>query len=155
MPAVASIISKEEIDSSPQLVIEVIESPIIQKGTQYVINAGGYINSTRNAQDGIVYMGTGKQNEATEKFPIDIVVPAEEIGMGSIHLLIEYKRDKRGYFIKDYGKGTGTFVKIEQPLLLQQGYIISYGDSHMFLQLVTLDKIQLKFLEGPKSDQML
>ena len=152
---VATLITKEEIEEGPQLMLEVLESPTMPKGTRYAINAGGYINSKRNAQDGCVYMGTAEHSEITGECPNDIVVPSDEIGMGGIHLLIQYKPERKTYFMRDCGQGTGTFVKIERPLVLKLGYIISYGDSHMYVNLETKDKIQLKFLDGPKSDQML
>ena len=152
---VATLITKDEIETSPQVMLEVLESPTISKGTQYLINAAGYINSCRNAHDGCVYMGTSEHSDITKECPNDIVVSSDELGMGGIHLLIQFKPEKKAYFMRDCGQGTGTFAKIEQSLALKQGYIISYGDSHMYVNLETQEKIQLKFLDGPKSDQLL
>lgn len=132
-----------------------IESPTFQKGDKFEVNAGGYVHSQRVTQDGCVYMGTATQNEATGKFINDIVVPPEEVGMGSVHMIIQFNVEKQCYFIRDCGQGTGTFVKIEQALTLKQGFIISYGDSHMYVNFDSKEKLQLKFLDGPKSDQML
>lgn len=39
--------------------------------------------------------------------------------------------DAKTYFIKDLGEGSGTFIKVDEPLILNNGYLISYGDSHM------------------------
>ncbi len=151
----ATLITKEEVEAGPILTLEVLESPTLAKGAMFVINAAGYTQSRRKAQDGCVYMGTAEHSEATGECPNDIIVPSDEIGMGGVHLLIQYKPEKRAYFMRDCGQGTGTFAKIEHPLPLKQGYIISYGDSHMYVNMETKDKIQLKFLDGPKSDQML
>ena len=155
MPVVPTLITREEIESAPKLLIEVIESPTLPKGQRYAINAGGAMNSRRSTQDGCVYMGTAEYNEEAGKCLNDIIVPAEEAGMGTVHLLIQYKSERKGYFIKDCGQGTGTFVKIERPLALRHGFIISYGDSHMYVSFDSKDKLQLKYLDGPKSDQML
>ena len=57
--------------------------------------------------------------------------------------------------MKDLGEGTGTFIRIDTPLLLKQGHIISFGDSHMPLNIRAGGNIQLKFLDGPKTVQTL
>jgi len=132
-----------------------LESPTLQKGARFEINAAGYIGSRRGAKDGCVYMGTSEHSELTTECPNDIIVPTDEIGMGGIHMVIQYRPDKKNYVMRDCGQGTGTFIKVEHPLQLKQGYIISYGDSHMFINMETKEKIQLKFLDGPKSDQLL
>ena len=137
------------------MILEVLESPTLPKESQYVINAAGYINSNRNDKDGYTYIGTANFNESTGKSPNDIIMPTEEIGMGSIHLIIQYKPGKKSYFIRDCGQGTGTFVKIETPLILKQGFIISYGDSHMYINSVNNETVEFKFIDGPKADQIL
>lgn len=148
-------ISSEEVESSPYLILEVVESSTLDKGTMYKIDAAGYTESKRGARDGCTYMGTAEFNEKTGNCPNDIVAPSDEIGMGHTHLLIQYNPGSKSYFIKDFGQGTGTFIKIEKPLTLREGYIISYGDSHMYVNEVNDEKIQLKFLDGPKADQIL
>ena len=149
------VITSEEIKTAPILTLEITESPTLERGQKYTINAAGYINSKRAARDGCTYIGTSDQNEVTREFPNDIVIPQEEVGMGETNLIIKYEPACKNYFIRDCGQGTGTFIKIEQSLILRQGYIISYGDSHMYINMLTEDKIQLKFLDGPKADHML
>jgi hypothetical protein len=100
-------------------------------------------------------MGTSELAENLEDCPNDIVVSPDEIGMGTTHLVIQYKPDDKSYYIKDYGQGTGTFVKIEKSIILQEEFILSYGESHMHVSAMRDEKIQLKFLDGPKSDQIL
>ncbi len=97
--------------------------------------------------DGCVYLGHAVGN--------DIVVPAEEQGVGARHLVIKYSVEAKSYYIKDLGEGTGTFVKIEAPLEVKHGYIISFGDSHLVVNLRLKGRIQLRFLDGPKTDQTL
>ncbi len=154
-PLAPTMITQDEVDSAPKVALEVLESPTLPKGARFIINAAGYMESKRGAKDGCVYMGTSDHNETTGETPNDIVVPSDEIGMGGVHLVVQYKPEKKGYFMRDCGQGTGTFIKVEQPLILKQGYIISYGDSHMYVNMENKEKIQLKFLDGPKSDQML
>lgn len=66
--------------------------------------------------------------------------------------------DTTTYYLRDLGDGNGTFVRLDTPLLLKTGYIISFGDSHMFIQIVEdqhedLSNLEIKFLDGPKTDQ--
>ena len=46
-------------------------------------------------------------------------------------MIIKYNLSDKRYYIRDLGDGSGTFVKIDTPLCLKNGYIISFGDSHM------------------------
>ena len=52
-------------------------------------------------------------------------------------------------------EGSGTFVRIDQPLSLKNGYIISFGDSHMVISIQKGNDLEIKFIEGPKIDQQL
>ena len=46
-------------------------------------------------------------------------------------MIIKYNISDNRYYLRDLGEGCGTFVKIDSPLVLKNGYIISFGDSHM------------------------
>lgn len=147
LPAAVQQIPVEEIARAPLLSVAVQDGTVIPRGTVYNINACGFVDSARKGNDGYVYMG--------HEFGNDIVVPKGEPGMGKRHLIIKYSMDGKCYFIKDMGEGTGTFVKIESPFILKHGYIISFGDSHVVINLRFTGKIQLRFLDGPKTDQTL
>lgn len=77
-------------------------------------------------------------------------------------MVIKYNLSDKRYYIRDLGDGSGTFVRIDnsKDLILKHGFIISYGDSHMVVQLSSeihesrqvVNKITLKFLDGPKID---
>ena len=45
----------------------------------------------------------------------------------------------------------GTFVRVDQPLKLISSHVISFGDSHM---IINLDNsiLNLRFIEGPQLD---
>ena len=71
----------------------------------------------------------------------------------------------RQYYIRDLGKGSGTFVRLDVPLTLKNGFIISFGTSHLTVNFFhgedkrrgpneNNEKIQLKFIDGPKLDQV-
>jgi len=153
MPLTLAQIPPEEISMAPKLLLEIIESPSIVQGTSFLINACGYENSQRKMNDGCVYIGT--RNKSPDEFANDIEVSEGEEGMGHKHLVIKYSMETKRYFLKDLGEGTGTFIRIDSPLALKQGHIISFGDSHMAVSIRLGGKIQLKFLDGPKTDQTL
>ena len=54
-------------------------------------------------------------------------------GIGKRHLVIKYSENDRRYYLRDLGDGSGTFVRVDnsKDLILKQGFIVSYGDSHM------------------------
>lgn len=81
----------------------------------------------------------------------DIIL--QEVGFGERHFLIKFDYDQKKYFLKDRGEGTGTFIKIESPIQLMHGFIVSFCDSHMVVSFLNKNILQLKFLDGPKTDQ--
>ena len=78
-------------------------------------------------------------------------------------MLIDYRADRNAYFIRDLGHGTGTFIRLDQALLLKHDYIISFGDSHMVVSIhfashndstASGSRIELRFLDGPMTDEV-
>lgn len=61
--------------------------------------------------------------------------------------------ETKSYFIRDLGDGSGTFVHLRKALPLKHGYIISFGDSHMVVQL-DLDDIIDNFNNASNSNSM-
>ena len=83
-------------------------------------------------------------------------------------MIIKYSMDDKKYYMRDLGDGSGTFVRLDKALELKNGFIISFGYSHMAVNFfgdqigppanashlgANYDKIQLKFIDGPKTDQ--
>ena len=56
--------------------------------------------------------------------------------IGDCHFRIRYCPYKNKYLIKDMGDGSGTFVKVEDPVILQSGTIICIGVSHIIVGLI-------------------
>ena len=140
----------------PKLVLRIIESTALPAGTLLKINASGLENSKRAKLDYKTFIGSqlSDKNEIINDFVID----EEAQGMGKQHLMIKFNLSSNRYTISDLGDGTGTFVKITNGLLLKDGYIISFGNSHMKISAnspgsVCDDKLGIKFLEGPKTGE--
>jgi hypothetical protein len=79
-------------------------------------------------------------------------------------MVIKYNTLDKKYYLRDLGDGSGTFIRVDnhKSLILKHGFIVSFGDSHMVVQLgqeilegtnQVTQKITLKFLDGPKIDK--
>ena len=47
----------------------------------------------------------------------DFVISSVDTGIGKRHMVIKYNMDNKSYYIRDLGDGSGTFVKIDVPLV--------------------------------------
>ncbi len=85
-----------------------------QKNTELIINAQGLIGSQRNKSDGCTIIGS--QEPIGE--PInDFVISNVDMGIGKRHMVIKYNIDNKSYYLRDLGDGSGTFVKLDVPLV--------------------------------------
>lgn len=146
----AHTISEKEIEEGPGLSIIIKESSAAAVDSVLEINPGGLKDSFRSKYDGRTFIGS--HSEADN----DYIIEEEQFGMGARHFVIIYRPELKKYFVKDLGQGTGTFVRIDNPLVLKDSYIVSFADSHMATQFFAPEdeKIVLKFLEGPKQNEV-
>ena len=148
--------SKSTIISTPieilKLNLSVIDSVKMIIGTSYEIFPYGLKGSLRNSKDGCVYAGSSKGNGMLQVN--DIVLNEEEKGVGSRHFMIQYFKEKGNYMIKDMGEGMGTFIRLDNPLKLQNNFIVSFGESHVIIQ-VESQTLNLRFIDGPRNEEKL
>mmetsp|Transcript_13331 Transcript_13331/g.9410 ORF Transcript_13331/g.9410 Transcript_13331/m.9410 type:complete len:144 (-) Transcript_13331:404-835(-) len=130
LPVGGVVIPFDEIEKGPGLKIEVVEGFAVLKNTSLFINARGLVRSQRRKNDGCTIIGSQGPGPNGEAFN-DFVISSEDTGIGRRHMIIKYNIDVRRYFLRDLGDGSGTFVRLDVPLQLKHGYIISFGDSHM------------------------
>ena len=127
-----SVIGLKEKDlmTAPKLKLISVESPALPQGKVLHINAFGLEGSARAKKDCVTYIGAedSKRN--------DFAIP-QDLTLGSRHLMIKYNPATCKYYLRDLGDGTGTFVRIDIPVLLKNGYIISFGESHMVVDLAS------------------
>jgi hypothetical protein len=140
-----------------KLSLIVIDSIEMLVGTQYEIYPYGLKSSQRNLKDGCVYAGSAEKSNGVRIN--DIVLPEKEKGIGKRHFMIQYVKGKRdidigGYMIKDMGEGMGTFIRLDKPLKLQNNFIVSFGDSHVIVQLEG-STLHLRFIDGPRNEEKL
>lgn len=87
-------------------------------------------------------------------------LPEEDVG--EQHFAIIFNKKTCRFSLSDLGQGTGTFVKITEPILLKTRNIISFGDSHMAVnvrpsderQATPLTCLRVMFVDGPKLNQV-
>ncbi len=104
-----------------------IEGTLIKKGTSIKINACGMIGSKRAKSDGCTLFGCQDENENIN----DYVIPPGDPGIGKRHLVIKYNIDNKSYYLRDLGYGSGTFVRLDSPLVL--AYCVTLLDPETWL----------------------
>lgn len=67
--------------------------------------------------------------------PNDVVLKNNDT-LGSNHFRIRYCPYKNKYLMKDMEIGQGTFIRIEEPTILQSGTVICVGESHIVVGLI-------------------
>ena len=140
-----------------KLSLTVIDSVKMIIGSQYEIFPYGLKSSQRNLKDGCVYAGS---LERSGNLKInDIILPEGEKGVGKRHFMIQFVKgefyiDKGAYMIKDMGEGMGTFIRLDRPLKLQNNFIVSFGESHMIVQ-IDSSQLHLRFIDGPRTEEKL
>jgi len=88
----------------------------VPKNTTLQINACGLIGSKRNKSDGCTIIGSQEANQSGEVFN-DFVISSMDTGIGKRHMVIKYNMDNRNYYLRDLGDGSGTFVRLDVPLV--------------------------------------
>lgn len=144
-----ALVAFSEVSRGPKLQIHITDSPDYESGDQAMqileVNAQGLVGGKRNRPDGCVVIGTAdapdynntSQQQQQQRQPQwglnDFDLGQEEVGRGQKHMMIKYDTSQQKYFLRDLGEGSGTFVKVPpgEGLALKNGFIISFGDTHM------------------------
>jgi pSer/pThr/pTyr-binding forkhead associated (FHA) protein len=145
---------KKIVDTADLLEIEVINSSTLQRGLKIEINSLGMTsNSERKAYDGYTFFGYSDKNEIDNlnenneeevneeekqnlNNDLDFVLVQKEdnnpneknIGR---HFRIRFDLKNMGYFIKDLGRGYGTFQKIMGKSKIKDSNLINIGNSYI------------------------
>ena len=109
------------------LKLTIQESKFNQVNHILKINNFGLEGSTRPNKDGSVYFGQKGE------FNNDFILQQEE-GLNSRHFEIKYENTLNDYFIKNI-KESGVFIKINEPIALRHGMVISFGSNHVLVNI--------------------
>jgi len=74
------------------------------------------IGSKRNKSDGCTIIGSQEASANGEVFN-DFVISQMDTGIGKRHMVIKYNLDNKQYYLRDLGDGSGTFVRLDIPLV--------------------------------------
>lgn len=111
------IVPQEEINRAPLLKIEVIEGIAIPKNTVLTVNACGLVGSLRKKNDGCTIIGSQETNKTGEVYN-DFLISNVDAGIGKRHMVIKYNIDNKSYYLRDLGDGSGTFIRLDYPLVI-------------------------------------
>ena len=135
-----------DVELVPRLILEVRDSPSFPKGKTFQITPSGAKESKRQVIDGRTIIGSDSNS-------CDIVMNGDE-DVGRMHCAIEFNTKEKRYQVRDLGEGNGTFMKIEDKLILHNSDIISFGDTHAGIVLTEQStSLSLQVYEGPHADQ--
>ena len=136
---------------APRLKVRIINKTSNQKGTTLFLDPFGMKDdSLRNKRDGYCYFGYGTQNESVDF----LITPKPEnendekfIGR---HFYIKFNPFDLKYYIRDVGKGFGTFMKVTGELILKDNSLINIGNSYF---VVTFDLNQVCSAQVPNYNE--
>ena len=140
IPSISVSLLKQLVNKADKLEIEIINSLLLDSNTKIEINALGMVQgSKRKEKDGITYLGLIDENnsyiDTTSNEDIDYIINANDIGENNNllgrHFRIRFDINKMKYFIKDLGKGFGTFKKIIEKEKIKDSYLLNIGNSYI------------------------
>ena len=140
IPSISVSLLKQLVNKADKLEIEIINSLLLDSNTKIEINALGMVQgSKRKEKDGITYFGLIDENnsyiDTTSNEDIDYIINANDIGDNNNllgrHFRIRFDINKMKYFIKDLGKGYGTFKKIIEKEKIKDSYLLNIGNSYI------------------------
>ena len=126
---------KNVYSSAKKLFLEIMVSDPSDKFVTIEIDPYGYTNSKREKKDGITYFGyqTGEWGVDYElKNPDNFYY---DDAFNGKHFMIKFNPDDLKYYIKDLGRGFGTFVKIQEWIELKNNLLLNIGENYIVFSL--------------------
>jgi len=132
------------INSSHLLKLVVIEAKNLELNSEILVSPT-HIDGRHSLREYSFIFGKESGNN-DYNFPINENV-------GKVQFEIKYETDSQLYMLKDINNGTGSFVKLVQPQIIDNDYIFSFCEMHLFVYKPLKDnKIKFKFLVGEHKD---
>ena len=116
---------------SNKLILEIISCGYVpEKFIQIEIDPYGYINSKRK-KDGITYFGYQNGDLGIDY----IFKKSDNLFFDNTfkgkHFKIQFNPDDLNYYIKDLGKGCGTFIKIQERTEIKNNSLVNIGENYI------------------------
>ena len=144
MPSMSTSLLQKLVDKADKLEIEIINSLSENTNSTIEINSLGMAQgSKRKAKDGITYFGlidednsyidTNNNNNQAVDYIINTneIINEENNNLLGRHFRIRFDINTMKYYIKDWGRGFGTFKKIINKAKIKDSYLLNIGNSYI------------------------
>ena len=130
---------KKVYSQSKKLMLEIMSFDTAEKFINIEIDPFGYVNSKREKKDGITYFGYEVQ-KGVGNFEVDYVLKNNDSyyyddAFNGRHFMIKFNPDDLNYYIKDLGRGFGTFIKIQEWTELKNNLLLNIGENYIVFSL--------------------
>jgi hypothetical protein len=142
VPSLSTSLLQKLANKADKLEIEIINSLSTNSSLTIEINTLGMVQgSKRKAKDGITYFGLiDEENsyiDTNNNQDVDFVINTNEIineennNLLGRHFRIRFDVNTMKYYIKDLGRGFGTFKKIINKAKIKDSYLLNIGNSYI------------------------
>ena len=122
---------KKVYPSSKKLILEIMSNNMTDKFSSIEIDPYGYVDSKRGKKDGITYFGYQNGDWGVDyQFKNTDNYIYEDAFIGK-HFMIKFNPNDLNYYIKDLGKGFGTFIKIQEWTELKNNLLLNIGENYI------------------------
>ena len=126
---------KKVYPSSKKLILEIMSNKTSDNFISIEIDPYGYIDSKREKKDGITYFGYQNGDWGVDyQFQNSDNYLYEDTFNGK-HFMIQFNPDDLNYYIKDLGRGFGTFIKIQEWTELKNNLLLNIGENYIVFSL--------------------
>ena len=126
---------KKVYPSSKKLILEIMSNKTSDNFISIEIDPYGYIDSKREKKDGITYFGYQNGDWGVDyQFQNTDNYLYEDTFNGK-HFMIKFNPDDLNYYIKDLGRGFGTFIKIQEWTELKNNLLLNIGENYIVFSL--------------------
>ena len=142
IPSFPTSILQKVLNKADKLEIDIINGLSINSNLKIEINALGMVQgSKRNAKEGITYFGLIDEDnsyiDTNNKEDVDFIINTNEIideensNILGRHFRIRFDVNTMKYYIKDLGRGFGTFKKIVKKSKIKDSYLFNIGNNYI------------------------
>ena len=144
VPSMSTSLLQKLVDKADKLEIEIINSLSENSNSTIEINSLGMVQgSKRKAKDGITYFGLIDEDNSyidtnnNNNQDVDYIINTNEIineennNLLGRHFRIRFDINTMKYYIKDLGRGFGTFKKIINKAKIKDSYLLNIGNSYI------------------------
>ena len=120
---------------SKKLILEIMSFDVTEKFINIEIDPWGYVNSKRAKKNGVTYFGY-EEEKGVGNLSVDYVLKKNdnysyEDAFNGRHFMIKFNPDNLNYYIKDLGRGFGTFIKIQEWTELKNNLLLNIGENYI------------------------